>query len=85
MVGAAARSTPTDSGLALHIPGRTYSVRDLVDVLPLRGQTRFWAINIWVGLRMTNCRLVTLEHWMRRAGGAPMLGRAGPSINLHVS
>ena len=25
--------------------------------------------------------MVTLEHWMRRAGGAPMLGRAGPSNN----
>ena len=29
---------------------------------------------------MIICCLVTLEHWMRRAGGAPMLGRAGPSI-----
>lgn len=90
MVGSAARPTPTDCGLVLTI-GRTYSGRNLVDVLPrdppqrshhLRLQTRLWGpqnVLIWVGPRMIICCLVTLEHWMRRAGGAPMLGRAGPS------
>ena len=87
---ARARSTPTDCGLALDI-GRTYSVRNLADVIPLgppqrshhlRLQTRFWGPKMY----KSHPYWLVQEWWTvvwqstgSRADGAPMLGRAGPS------